>query len=136
MQMTSIKVYGGKPKVLKAPYGSHIGLKEIEVALRTKKYRAITITHVDTSTGVLSDVKAIAATVRRTSPDTLVVVDGVCSVGSEELKMDAWGLDVVTTVSQIYLPDGLVASDVVPRMASKGITIAAGLGDAKNAHAS
>ncbi|KAG6888293.1 hypothetical protein C0992_008935 [Termitomyces sp. T32_za158] len=36
------------------------------------------------------------------------------------------------SMRQIYLPDGLLASDVVPRMASKGVTIAAGLGDAKD----
>lgn len=48
-----------------------------------------------TATGVLSDVKAIAETVRRVSPDTLIVLDGVCSVASEEIRMDDWQIDVV-----------------------------------------
>jgi alanine-glyoxylate transaminase/serine-glyoxylate transaminase/serine-pyruvate transaminase len=47
------------------------------------------------ATGVLSDAKAIAATVKRVSPETLVVIDGVCSVASEEIRFDEWGIDVV-----------------------------------------
>ena len=38
------------------------------------KFKAVTITQVDTSTGVLMDVKAVAALIRRLSPDTLIVV--------------------------------------------------------------
>jgi alanine-glyoxylate transaminase/serine-glyoxylate transaminase/serine-pyruvate transaminase len=58
---------------------------------------------------VLSDVKSIAALVHRVSPDTLIVVDGVCSVGCEEIRFDEWGLDVVLTASQKALgaPAGL-----------------------------
>lgn len=38
-----------------------------------------------------------------------VVLDGVCSVASEEIRMDAWGIDVVLTASQKGLgtPPGL-----------------------------
>lgn len=38
-----------------------------------------------------------------------MVVDGVCSVASEEIRMDAWDLDVVLTASQKGLgtPPGL-----------------------------
>ena len=77
--------------------------------------------------GVLSDAKAIAEVVRRVSPDTLVthpmpntnspadlfqfqvVLDAVCSVASEEIRMDDWGLDVILTASQKGLgtPPGL-----------------------------
>ncbi|KAG6836774.1 hypothetical protein H0H93_003552 [Arthromyces matolae] len=35
-------------------------------------------------------------------------------------------------MTAVYLPDGLVASDIVARMASKGVTIAAGLGAMKD----
>lgn len=38
-----------------------------------------------------------------------VILDGVCSVASEELCMDAWGIDVVLTASQkgLGVPPGL-----------------------------
>ncbi|KAJ2985821.1 hypothetical protein NUW54_g10020 [Trametes sanguinea] len=74
-----------------------------------KQYKLVAFSHVDTSTGVLSDAKAIAEVVRRVSPNTLVALDGVCSVASEEIQMDAWGIDVVLTASQkgLGVPPGL-----------------------------
>ena len=38
-----------------------------------------------------------------------VILDGVCSVASEEIRMDAWNIDVVLTASQKGLgaPPGL-----------------------------
>lgn len=103
------EVYKAKPTQLKAPIGDRPQLDEIEKVLKEKKYRAITVTHVDTSTGVLSEIKALSELVHRVSPDTLVVVDAVCSVGSEEIQFDNWNLDVVLTASQkgIGCPAGL-----------------------------
>ena len=102
--------YGVKTTQLKAPIGSRASLDEIEKALKEKNYKAITITHTDTSTGVLSDPKTISELVHRVSPDTLVIVDGVCSVGCEEIQFDDWGLDCVLTASQkaVGVPAGLM----------------------------
>ncbi|KAG5298338.1 alanine-glyoxylate aminotransferase [Histoplasma ohiense] len=104
-----LETYGAKVTQLKAPVGEQPSLHQIEKALAAKSYKLLTVTHVDTSTGVLADIKSIAALARRVSPDTLVVVDGVCSVGAEELAFDAWDLDVVLTASQkaIGCPPGL-----------------------------
>ena len=103
------ETYGVKATQLKAPIGDRPQLDAVEKALKEKKYKALTVTHVDTSTGVLSEVEALARLVRRVSPDTLIVVDGVCSVGCEELHFDDWDLDVVLTASQkaIGCPAGL-----------------------------
>lgn len=103
------ETYGVKPTQLKAPIGDRPQLDEIESALRAQKYKILTVTHVDTSTGVLSDIKALSELVHRVSPETLVVVDGVCSVGSEEIRFDDWKLDLVLTASQkgIGCPAGL-----------------------------
>ncbi|KAJ7460596.1 pyridoxal phosphate-dependent transferase [Mycena latifolia] len=104
-----LETYGAKVDQLKAEVGAAVSQEAIESALKSKKYRILTFTHVDTSTAVLSDAKAIAETVQRVSPDTLVILDGVCSVASEELRMDAWGIDVVLTASQkgLGVPPGL-----------------------------
>lgn len=58
---------------------------------------------------MLSDIKAVTETVKSISPNTLIVVDGVCSVGSEEIRFDDWNLDVVITGSQkgLGVPPGL-----------------------------
>ncbi|KAL7267066.1 hypothetical protein RUND412_010359, partial [Rhizina undulata] len=103
------QTYGAIPTQLKAPIGSRPSLPEIEAALKQKSYKLITITHTDTSTGVLSDIKAVSELVHRVSPETLVVVDGVCSVGCEEIRFEDWGIDVVLTASQkaIGVPAGL-----------------------------
>ncbi|KAF2642267.1 purine catabolism protein pucG [Massarina eburnea CBS 473.64] len=103
------ETYGVKATQLKAPIGERPSLEEVEAALKEKKYKLLTVTHVDTSTGVLSEIQALSELVHRVSPDTLVVVDGVCSVGSEEIRFDDWKLDVVLTASQkgIGCPAGL-----------------------------
>jgi len=58
---------------------------------------------------VLSDPQPVADAVKRISPETLVVLDAVCAVASEEIQMDNWGIDVVISASQKGLgaPPGL-----------------------------
>ncbi|KAI9319460.1 pyridoxal phosphate-dependent transferase [Dichotomocladium elegans] len=104
-----LEVYGAKATHLRAEVGSRPSNEEIKKAVSAKKYKMVTVTHVDTSTGVLSDIKAVAEIVKAASPDTLVVVDGVCSVGSEEIRFDEWNLDIVITGSQkgLGVPPGL-----------------------------
>ena len=113
--------YGVNATQVKAPIGSRPQLPEIEDALKQKNYKLLTVTHVDTSTGVLSELENLTKMVRRVSPDTLVVVDGVCSVGAEPLHMDAWDVDVVLTASQkaIGCPAGLSIVMVSQRAMSR-----------------
>jgi alanine-glyoxylate transaminase / serine-glyoxylate transaminase / serine-pyruvate transaminase len=103
------EAYGVKVTQLKAPIGQCPTREQIADALKANQYKLITITHVDTSTGVLSDPRMIAEVVQEVSPDTLVILDGVCSVGSEEIRMDDWSLDVVMCASQkgLGVPPGL-----------------------------
>lgn len=107
----SLETYGARVTQLKAPVGGVVPLPELEAALTSapKPYKLLTFTHVDTSTGVLSDARAIADTVRRVSPSTLIVMDAVCAVASEEIRFDEWALDVVLSASQKGLgaPPGL-----------------------------
>jgi alanine-glyoxylate transaminase/serine-glyoxylate transaminase/serine-pyruvate transaminase len=107
-----LSTYGAKATQLKAPIGSRPQLPEIEKALSQKKYKALTVTHVDTSTGVLSHIQPLSDLLKRVSPDTLLIVDGVCSVGAEELHFDDMGVDFALTASQkaIGCPPGLSIS--------------------------
>jgi alanine-glyoxylate transaminase/serine-glyoxylate transaminase/serine-pyruvate transaminase len=104
-----LRVYDADVDVLTAEVGDVVPLDKIEEQLKKEKYEAITITHVDTSTSVVSDVEAISKVVKKVSPDTLIVVDGVCSVGVEDLEFDKWGVDFVLTASQkaLGVPAGL-----------------------------
>lgn len=84
-------------------------MSELKTALKKKSYKLITLTHVDTSTGVLTDIESMATTIRNLQPDALIMVDGVCALGGEECRMSDWDLDVVLTGSQkcIGVPAGL-----------------------------
>lgn len=107
-----LRTYGANVDKIDGEVGGRPQIPEIEKALSEKKYKVLTVTHVDTSTGVLSELKDLTAAVHRVSPETLVVVDGVCSVACEEIAFDEWGLDGVVTASQkaIGCPAGLSIS--------------------------
>ncbi|KAK5667853.1 hypothetical protein QVD99_004902 [Batrachochytrium dendrobatidis] len=112
-----LQVYGAKVTQLTAPFGDQPSIDAIKQALKNDQFKLITITHVDTSTGVLVNVQKVAQAVKEVSPNTLIAVDGVCSVAAEEIRMDEWGLDVVMTASQkaIGVPPGLALMVVSQR---------------------
>ncbi len=107
--------YGAEVTVLRAQIGDVVSLDQIDAELARIKPKILTMTHVDTSTGVAVDVRAIAQIGRK--HDALVIVDGVCSVGGMELQQEAWGVDVAFTASQkaIGVPPGLALLVASPR---------------------
>lgn len=107
--------YGAEVTLVKASVGNRPSLEDVEQALKLRPFKLMTVTHVDTSTGVITDVEGLAALARRY--ETLIVVDGVCSVGGEELRMKEWGVDVALTASQkaISVPPGLALLVAGPR---------------------
>jgi aspartate aminotransferase-like enzyme len=94
---------------LEIPWDQPVTPEKVADALRKKPYEIITIVHNETSTGLENPVKEIAAAVHAVSPDTLICVDAVSSLGGVKIEMDAWGLDMVLTSSQkcLALPPGL-----------------------------
>jgi alanine-glyoxylate transaminase/serine-glyoxylate transaminase/serine-pyruvate transaminase len=99
--------YGANTTILEAPLGEVVSLEVIEKELKMGSYKALTITHVDTSTGLLVNPKPIARLAKKYN--ALSILDGVCSVAGEALSQDEWELDVVLTASQkaIGVPPGL-----------------------------
>ncbi len=90
-------------------WGRAIQPEEIEVLLQgDSDYKAVFLTHSETSSGVAIDLPRIAEAIRRHS-DALIVVDGITAVGAMPLKMDEWGIDVVVSGSQkgFMCPPGL-----------------------------
>ena len=92
------KALGIEPDVLSAPPGERVKLADIEAKLQAGKYAAITLTHVDTSTGVLGQVAEVAALAKKF--DTLFILDGVCASAGIAEPMKDFGIDVVITTSQ------------------------------------
>ena len=87
-------------------------------------YRAVLVTHNETSTGVANPLRELVAAVHAAPGDPLVIVDGISGLGAMPFEMDAWGVDLVVSASQKAW------------MASPGIAIAAIGPRAKEAEAS
>ncbi len=102
-----VKRHGGKPKVFEAPLGSAIKPEDVRKALREDSFKAITVTHIETSTAVKSPIKEIGEVVAGSG--AYYIVDAVCSFGGVEVKTDSWNIDVLCTCSQKCLaaPPGL-----------------------------
>jgi alanine-glyoxylate transaminase/serine-glyoxylate transaminase/serine-pyruvate transaminase len=98
---------GARVRRVIAPPGNVPELAAIAQAIDEVRPRIVTLTHVDTSTGVRLDPAPIAELAKKAG--ALVVLDAVCSAGGEPIRQDAWGLDVVLTGSQKALgaPPGL-----------------------------
>jgi serine---pyruvate transaminase len=69
--------------------------------------RAVCVQLCETSTATVTDVAALGKITRGT--DTLLIVDGVSSVGAIEYRMDDWGVDMTAVGSQkaLMMPPGL-----------------------------
>lgn len=102
-----LKRYGAEVTALHAPLGDITDPDKIETEIKKGSYKLMTFTHVDTSTAVRVDPKPIGQLGQKYN--VLTILDGVCSVGGEELRQEEWGIDVALTASQkaIGVPTGL-----------------------------
>ncbi len=108
------EVYGLNVIDLKYEWTEVVDPADVATALEENPgVRGVIVTQSETSSGVLNDVKAIGAIVRK-HPDTVLIVDSITGIGAVECKTDEWGLDVVMTGSQkgLMLPPGLAAITV------------------------
>ena len=102
------RAYGITVIPLEAPFGDTVAPEAFARALREHpEVMAVLMQHSESSTGVLHDVKGIAAVTRPTN--AILIVDAVSSLGIADLRMDEWGLDAVVSGSQkgLMLPPGL-----------------------------
>jgi aspartate aminotransferase-like enzyme len=72
-------------------------------------YDAVTITHNETSTGVLNDLQTLTSVIQAESRDTLILVDAVSSLAAAPVLFDDWGIDVCVASVQkgMALPPGI-----------------------------
>ena len=97
----------------------------VSEALKKKHYEAVTIVHNETSTGLQNPVREVAEAIQASSPETLILVDAVSSLGGARVEMDRWGLDMVLTSSQkaLALPPGLALGAVSERAMKKAESV-------------
>ncbi len=103
------EVYGAEVIRLEFPWGEAIDPDAVRAALdEDPSFKAVLVTHNETSTAVANDLRAVASVVKGEF-DKLLLVDGISSACSLPLSTDAWGCDVVAAASQKgwMLPPGL-----------------------------
>ena len=94
-------VYGAEVVRLDVEWGQAADPVAVREALATQgPFRAVLLTHNETSTGVMNPIPELAAAVREASPETLILVDSVSALGAVPFAMDEWGVDLVVTGSQ------------------------------------
>ena len=84
---------------LKSDWGKTVPLSEIEAKLKEKKYAAITVSHVDTATGVVADVEGIGKLLKN-FPDTIYIVDAVCATAAHYENLAEMNIDILFTGTQ------------------------------------
>jgi len=80
----------------------------VDEVLSTGKYDLITITHNETSTGVMNPVEEIAQVMKK-YPEVVWCLDAVSSLGGTKIEVDTLGVDICITSTQkcLGLPPGM-----------------------------
>ena len=110
--VVTIGSFGDRFAQIAAAFGADVERFEVEWgtaadpgALRDhlasrEPYRAVLVTHNETSTGVANPIRELAAVIRAAPGDPLLIVDGISGLGAMPFEMDAWGVDLVVSASQ------------------------------------
>ncbi len=92
---------------LAVEWGKAPSAQTLAEKLSKEKFKATLVTHVDTSTGVVNNLKELSRVVKNSG--SLFVVDTVCSLGGIEVRVDDWDIDVCLSGSQkaMAVPPGI-----------------------------
>lgn len=107
---------GAEVHVVDSPWGKPVDAADLAKELdKLPRVKAVGVVHGETSTGVLTPLQEIIDLAHRHG--ALVVVDAVTSLGSHELRMDEWDIDVCYSATQKCLgaPPGLAPISFGPR---------------------
>jgi aspartate aminotransferase-like enzyme len=131
------KVHGAVTRVLEVPWGKSVKPEQVKDALKEDDYKAVTVTHVETSTGVVNPIKEIGEIVKKHS-NAFYIVDTVSSLGGIEVRVDDWKIDLCASGSQkcIGVPPGLaflsVSDEVLKFLEERKSTVHLWYGNLKN----
>lgn len=94
--------------LFEVPMGQATTPEIVDEALATGKYDLVTITHNETSTGVMNPIEEIAPVIAK-YPDVIWCVDAVSSAGGSKIEVDKLGIDICITSTQkaLGLPPGM-----------------------------
>jgi aspartate aminotransferase-like enzyme len=98
---------GKNAEPFQVDWGKHVDHKDVDRALSSGKFDAVTLIHNETSTGVMNPLPEICCTLAK-YPGIALIVDTVSSFSAMKIDMDALGIDVMLTGAQkaLALPPG------------------------------
>jgi alanine-glyoxylate transaminase / serine-glyoxylate transaminase / serine-pyruvate transaminase len=101
------EAHGIEVDVLQAEWGESVTAARLTQALARRPAHAVTLTHVETSTGVLAPLAELTAAARQAG--AYVIVDSVAGMGGVAVDMDEIGIDILLTGAQkaLGVPPGL-----------------------------
>ena len=103
------KAYGIEAVIVESPYGQPVNIEALKEKLANEgPFRAVYIQATETSTAVMNNVRALGEAVKA-YPETALVVDAITGLGTSDLRVEEWGLDIVIGGSQkaAMIPPGL-----------------------------
>lgn len=115
---------GKQAEGLKFEWGQPVDPDAVRKELSTGQYDAITIIHNETSTGCMTDLKAVMNVVRE-FPEVISIVDTVSSFSVVPTPKDELGIDVLITGTQkaLALPPGMSLLSVSKRALDRAATV-------------
>lgn len=103
------ELFGADVTRIEKEPGECVSPEELEAALANGPYKAVTLTHSETSTGTANDIDTLIPMIKKANPDTLVMLDAVTSLGCMNVEIDKLEIDICVSGSQkgFMLPPGL-----------------------------
>ena len=92
---------GAQVDTLEFEWGTPVSVDAVKRKIAERDYKIVAVVHAETSTGVRNPIEEIGALLK--GSDTLYLVDAVTSLGGMEIQMDAWGIDVLYSLSLIHI---------------------------------
>jgi aspartate aminotransferase-like enzyme len=104
--------FGCEVDKLEYEWGESPSADDLAARLAERPARVVFLTHSETSTGIVADVRSLVAATAEAG--AISVVDAVSSLGAVPLETDEWGVDVVVSGSQkaLMAPPGLAVVSV------------------------
>ncbi len=101
-------------------WGEGLTPEIVDTYLSTGKYDVATVTHNETSTGVMNNLAELEQVFKR-YPEVIWCVDAVSSLGGVKIPVDAFGIDICVSSSQkaLGLPPGLSLASVSDKALQK-----------------
>jgi aspartate aminotransferase-like enzyme len=103
---------GAQVDKLEFEWGQPADPAAVERHVQSADYRAVLVTHNESSTAVVANLRAIGEIVSRTP--ALLITDSVSGLGGIEMRQDEWGVDIVVSSSQkaLMCPPGIGLASV------------------------